>query len=97
MNSEPLRGFARITKAGSGYRLTDDFPEPAAELEAAAMANPSDPIEAVYARHPGGAIWALYSIGATSGVWDGVELVWDHSDSERFRRRLSIFTALRSL
>ena len=97
MNSKPFGRLARITRTGSGYSLSDDFPEPADELEAAIMANPSHPIEAVYARHPDGSIWALYSIGHASGVWDGIEIVWDHSDADRFRHRLSIFTALRSL
>ena len=97
MISEPLRGFNRLTKAGSGYSLNDDFPEPSAELEAVMMANPDKPAEAVYARHPGGAIWAMYTVGDIVGVWDGETIVWEHSAAEQFRRRLYTFTALRSL
>ena len=97
MISGPLRGFDRLTKAGSGYSLTDDFPEPAEELEACMMANAGKPAEAVYARHPDGPIWALYTVGDIVGVWDGKTIVWETSDADEFRRRLIIFTALRSL
>ena len=96
MISKPTGGFDRYSKANSGFQLSDDFPEPIAELDAALMAAAGRPCEATYARDAKGIIWALYTVGDNSGVFDGKSLVWDHSDPELFRDRLNLFTAIRS-
>ena len=95
MISEPVHGFDSYTKANAGFSLSDDFPEPIAELDAALRAAAGRPCEATYARDAKGTIWALYTVGDASGVFDGKSLVWDHSDPEEFQDRLIIFTHIR--
>ena len=96
MISEPVHGFDSYTKANAGFSLSDDFPEPVAELDAALMAAAGKPCQATYARDAKGTIWALYTVGDASGVFNGESLVWEHSDRELFLDRLNIFTAIRS-
>lgn len=97
MISRGIRGFSRVSLVGDGFSLEDDFPEPHDEIEKASMAFPGSYCEATYTLHPVGDVWAMYTIGPHSAIWDAKDIVWDYSDPERFRYLLQVFTALRSL